>query len=36
MFSIDDLDEAAGKAVALSSIVTMARKAGVNVSFMEK
>ncbi|KAJ3339287.1 hypothetical protein HDU93_008394 [Gonapodya sp. JEL0774] len=33
MFAIDDLDEAAQKAVSLASIVGMARKAGVNVNF---
>eukprot|EP00842_Homolaphlyctis_polyrhiza_P001555 jgi/Hompol1/23/HPOL_005203-RA len=33
MYSIDDLDEAASKAVKLSNIVTLARQAGVNVKF---
>lgn len=33
IFSYDDLDEAASKAVQLSKIVKMAREAKVNVSF---
>ena len=33
MFSIDDLDLAATKAVQMSKIVDMGRKAGVNVKF---
>ena len=33
MYSIYDLDEAASKAVKMSQIVAMARKAGVKVSF---
>ena len=33
IYSIDDLDEAAAKAVKLSEIVKLSREAGVNVSF---
>jgi succinyl-CoA synthetase beta subunit len=33
IISVDDLDEAAKRAVHLSKIVTMAREAKINVSF---